>query len=83
MGKVSEYVWKEKKNGKGEVKCKKRKITERGRERIKILQKEKGKRNQVEKEKEGKESKERASRRDEERTLNLYRYSTYISKLFT
>ena len=27
MGKVGEYVWKKKKDGKGEVKCKKGKIT--------------------------------------------------------
>ena len=40
-GKVGEYVWKEKKNGKGEVKCKRGKIRE-GKGKDLEISKEKG-----------------------------------------
>ena len=56
-----------KKNGKGEVKCKRGKIRE-GKGKDLEISKEKGEKKQGDKEKEGKDkSKERASRRDEER----------------
>ena len=82
---MGEYVWKEKKNGMSEVKCKWGKIRE-GKGKDLEISKEKGEKNQGDKEKEGKDkSKERASRRDEERRnerkilVNVY---WYISKLF-